>query len=127
MWTVAVTFYPKIKSLVVVQLFVTSLFYYLLCFFRNQIKTKLGEIFINVSYIKITTFDSFSIVLVVVEERGERVDEAADRAVVVGARLQVKSGSLKSFQLCYFIVVYRFLMNIIFFILDYQIMICVIV
>lgn len=48
-------------------------------------------------YIKITTFHSFSIVLVVVEERGERVDEAADRAVVVGARLQVKTGSLKSF------------------------------
>lgn len=84
------------------------------------------------SYIKITTFDGFSIVLVVVEEGGERVDEAADRAVVVGARLQVKAGSLKVFQLCYFVVgldtlVYRFLMDIIFFILDYQIMICVIV
>lgn len=78
----------------------------------------------KVSYIKITTFHSFSIVLVVVEKREERVDEAVDRAVVVGARLQVKSGSLKSFQLCYFIVVYRFLMNII---LDYQIMICVVV
>lgn len=84
------------------------------------------------SYIKITTFDSFSIVLVVVEEGGERVDEAADWAVVVGARLKVRSGSLKVFQLCYFIVgldtlVYRFVMDTIFFILDYQIMICVIV
>lgn len=76
------------------------------------------------SYIKITTFDGSSIVLVVGEEGGERFDEAADRAVVVGARLQVKSGCLSLSSMLFHS---RFLMDIIFIILDNQIMICVII